>query len=97
MIDKARQQFGQHVVRLRRQSMLSQEQLAELAQLKPATVRNIERGAFNVSFDVMNRIAVVLGGELQIIINDLTENNYGTTQMDIESTQPACIACNGMR
>jgi transcriptional regulator with XRE-family HTH domain len=73
MIDKARQQFGQHVARLRRQSMLSQKQLAELAQLKPATVRNIERGAFNVSFDVMNRIAVVLGGELQIIINDLTE------------------------
>ena len=73
MIDKARQQFGQHVARLRRQSMLSQERLAELAQLKPATVRNIERGAFNVSFDVMNRIAVVLGGELQIIINDLTE------------------------
>jgi transcriptional regulator with XRE-family HTH domain len=73
MVDKARQQFGQHVARLRRQSMLSQEQLAELAQLKPATVRNIERGAFNVSFDVMNRIAVVLGGELQIIIHDLTE------------------------
>lgn len=73
MIDKARQQFGQHVARLRRQSMLSQERLAELAQLKPATVRNIERGAFNVSFDVMNRIAVVLGGELQIIIKDLTE------------------------
>lgn len=73
MIDKARQEFGQHVARLRRQSMLSQEQLAELAQLKTATVRNIERGAFNVSFDVMNRIAVVLGGELQIVINDLTE------------------------
>ena len=73
MIDKARQKFGQHVARLRRQSMLSQEQLAELAQLKPATVRNIERGAFNVPFDILNRIAVVLGGELQIIINDLTE------------------------
>ena len=73
MIDKARQKFGQHVARQRRQSMLSQEPLAELAQLKPATVRHIERGAFNVSFDVMNRIAVVLGGELQIVINDLTE------------------------
>ena len=73
MIDKARRQFGQHVARLRRQSMLSQDQLAELAQLKTATVRNIERGAFNVPFDILNRIAVVLGGELQIIINDLTE------------------------
>ena len=73
MIYNARQKFGRQVARLRRQSMLTVEQLAELAQLKTATVRNIERGAFNVPFDILNRIAVVLGGELQIIINDLTE------------------------
>jgi transcriptional regulator with XRE-family HTH domain len=53
--------------------MLTQEQLAEMAQLKPVTVRNIEEGAFNVPFDVLNRIAVVLGGELKIVLNDLSE------------------------
>ena len=71
MNDNQRMRFGQHLARLRRQSMLTQEQLAELADLKPVTVRNIEQGAFNVPFDVLDRLAVVLGGELRIVINDL--------------------------
>lgn len=69
MIDKQRQKFGEHVSRLRRQAGWSQEELAKAAGLKEVTVRNIERGAFNVPFDVLNRLAVVLGGELKIIIN----------------------------
>jgi hypothetical protein len=36
-------------------------------------VVNIEDGRFNVSFDIINRIAVVLGGELKIVLNDLSE------------------------
>ena len=70
MKDQSRVKFGKHVARLRRQSMLTQEQLAAMAQLKPITVANIEDGHFNVSFDIINRIAVVLGGELQIIIKE---------------------------
>ena len=73
MVDKARQQFGQHVARLRRQSMLTVDQLAQMADIKPITLQHIEQGAFNVPFDILNRLAVVLGGELQIVINDLTE------------------------
>ena len=73
MKDQSRVKFGKHVARLRRQSMLTQEQLAAMAQLKPITVANIEDGRFNVSFDVINRIAVVLGGELKIVLNDLSE------------------------
>jgi transcriptional regulator with XRE-family HTH domain len=73
MKDKSRVKFGQMVARLRRQSMLTVEQLAEMAQLKPVTVQHIEEGAFNVPFDVLNRIAVVLGGELQIVINEINE------------------------
>jgi transcriptional regulator with XRE-family HTH domain len=73
MKDKSRVKFGQMVARLRRQSMLTVEQLAEMAQLKPVTVQHIEEGAFNVSFDILNRIAVVLGGELKIVINEINE------------------------
>ena len=73
MKDRARQQFGQHVARLRRQSMLTVDQLAQMADIKPITLQHIEEGAFNVPFDILNRLAVVLGGELQIVINDLTE------------------------
>ena len=39
MKDKSRVKFGQMVARLRRQSMLTVEQLAEMAQLKPVTVK----------------------------------------------------------
>lgn len=69
MTDKQRQKFGEHVFRLRSQAGWSQKELAEAAGLKDCTVRNIERGAFNVPFDVLNRLAVVLGGELKIVIN----------------------------
>ena len=72
MIDRNRLKFGRHVARLRRQSMMTQEQLAEAAGLMACTVRNLEDGKFNVPFDVLNRVAVVLGGELQIVINDLS-------------------------
>ena len=71
MKDKSRVEFGRQVARLRRQSMLTVEQLASMADLKPITVQHIEEGAFNVPFDLLNRIAVVLGGELKIVINHL--------------------------
>lgn len=69
MVDKQRAKFGEHVSRLRSQAGWSQNELASAAGLKEVTVRNIERGAFNVPFDVLNRLAVVLGGELKIVIN----------------------------
>jgi transcriptional regulator with XRE-family HTH domain len=68
----ARQEFGRQVARLRRHSMLTVEQLAQMADIKPVTLQHIEEGAFNVPFDILNRLAVVLGGELQIVINDLS-------------------------
>ena len=73
MNDRARQEFGRQVARLRRQSMLTVDQLAAMADIKPVTLKHIEQGAFNVPFDILNRLAVVLGGELQIVINDLSE------------------------
>ena len=69
----ARQKFGRQVARLRRQSMLTVDHLAAMADIKPVTLQHIEQGAFNVPFDILNRLAVVLGGELQIVINDLSE------------------------
>ena len=73
MNDRERQKFGRQVARLRRQSMLTVEQLAQMADIKPVTLQHIEQGSFNVPFDILNRLAVVLGGELQIVINDLNE------------------------
>ena len=72
MNDTQRMKFGAHITRLRRQAGLSQAELASAASLKECTVRNVEKGAFNTPFDVLNRIAVVLGGELKIVINKKT-------------------------
>lgn len=69
MNDSLRRKLGEQVTRLRRQAKWSQAELADAAGLKEATVRNIEKGAFNVPLDVLNRLAVVLGGELKIVIN----------------------------
>ena len=71
MKDKSRVKFGKMVARLRKQQSLTVEQLASMADLKPITVQHIEEGAFNVPFDVLNRIAVVMGGELRIVITNI--------------------------
>jgi transcriptional regulator with XRE-family HTH domain len=73
MKDKSRVKFGQMVARQRKQQSLTVEQLADMAGLKPVTVLNVEDGAFNFPFDILNRIAVVLGGELKIVINETNE------------------------
>ena len=73
MKDKSRVKFGQMVARQRKQSKLTVEQLADMAGLKPATVQNVEEGSFNFPFDILNRIAVVLGGELKIVLNNINE------------------------
>lgn len=70
MIDVQRLKFGKKITQKRTTANMTQKQLADAAGVKEVTIRNIERGAFNVPFDILNRIAVVLGGELDIkIIN----------------------------
>ena len=71
MKDSARVRFGQHVARMRRQLWLSQERLADMAGINTVTLRHIEDGELNITLDVLNRIAVVLGGELEIVIKDI--------------------------
>ena len=73
MKDQQRVKFGKHVACLRKAQRMTEQQLAEMAGLKPVTVKNIEAGNFNVPLDVLCRIAVVLGGELKIVLNDLSE------------------------
>lgn len=44
----------------------SVEQVAAMADVKPATVEKVEVGVFNVPMDVLTRVADVLGCELNI-------------------------------
>lgn len=49
--------IGRRVSESRRQANLSQEELAEIAQVHPTYVSRIERGVVNPSIRVLERIA----------------------------------------
>lgn len=70
MKDIQRVRFGSHIASLRKRANWTESDLARAAGLREVTVKNIEKGAFNVPFDVLSRIATVLGGELRIVITN---------------------------
>ncbi|MEI2713641.1 MAG: helix-turn-helix transcriptional regulator [Nocardioides sp.] len=60
-----RRAFGDRVRELRLDRGLSQEQLAELADLHRTYVGSVERGERNVSLDAITALAEALGCEVR--------------------------------
>ena len=60
--------IGRRVSMMRREASLSQEQLAEMAEVHPTYVSRIERGVVNPSILVLQRIAKAAGGSLRDLI-----------------------------
>lgn len=65
-LTKYRVQIGIQMRMQRESQGWTQEQVATMADVKPATIEKIEVGAFNVPLDVLTRVADVLGCELAI-------------------------------
>lgn len=65
-IMKYRTQVGMQLKLAREAQGWEVEQVAVMADVKPATIEKIEAGAFNVPFDVLSRVADVLGCEMSI-------------------------------
>ena len=65
-IKKYRVQVGMMLKQARENEGWTAEQVAVMADVKPATIEKIEAGAFNVPFDVLSRVADVLGCEMTI-------------------------------
>ena len=59
--NSARLVFAAHMRKLRDERGLSQEYLAELANLHRTYIGSVERGERNISIDNMERIATALG------------------------------------
>jgi len=59
-LPKHRRVLGQNVRLYRRLSALTQEQLAEKAQLAPTYISDVERGRENISVDAVARISEAL-------------------------------------
>jgi transcriptional regulator with XRE-family HTH domain len=63
--------FGQAVRRLRIARKLSQEQLADLAEIHRTYIGDVERGQRNISLNNMTRIARALGIPLSHLISEM--------------------------
>lgn len=71
----ARQRFAQAIKRLRQEQGLSQEELAERAELHRNYIGSVERGERNVGIDNMERIAQALNTELVEMIGKAVSND----------------------
>ena len=65
---KYRQQVGFQFKMARKSQGWTVEQVATMADLKPATIEKIEIGAFNYPLDIISRVADVLG--CQVVIKE---------------------------
>ena len=64
-VPRHRQILGQRIRSYRKLRGLTQERLAEKAQLAPTYISDVERGRENISVDALARIAKAVGAELE--------------------------------
>jgi len=68
---KYRRILGEAIRVCRKQAGLSQEKLAEKAELHPVYVSAVERGAKNISMDALIRIAKAVGVRVRNLVEDI--------------------------
>lgn len=59
-------QLGENIKNRRKELGITQPHLAELANVSTNTLYKLERGQGNPSFEVLNKLAEVLGMELKL-------------------------------
>jgi transcriptional regulator with XRE-family HTH domain len=66
-----RRALGEAIRVYRKQAKLSQEKLAEKAELHPVYVSAVERGVKTISMDALVRIAKALGVRVRDLVTDV--------------------------
>ena len=61
--------FGTHLRKIREENELSQQQLADMADVAKITIQRIENAKFTVTLDVMVSIAKALNLPLKELVN----------------------------
>jgi transcriptional regulator with XRE-family HTH domain len=69
-VGSARKTFAANLRALRESKGLSQEDLAELANLHRTYIGSVERGERNISIDSMERIASALGTSVLALLRE---------------------------
>jgi transcriptional regulator with XRE-family HTH domain len=62
--------LGKRIRLYRKLSCLTQEKLAEKAELAPSYISDVERGRVNISVDAVQRIAKAFGIHLRDLFED---------------------------
>ena len=70
-VPKHRRMLGEQIRAYRKQAGLSQEKLAEKADLDPTYVSDVERGEENISVDALVRIATALSVRLRDLVVEI--------------------------
>lgn len=63
-----RERIGLNVQNLRREKSLSQEELADRAQIHQTYLSGVERGKRNPTVVVLQRIAEALGSDIEVVV-----------------------------
>jgi transcriptional regulator with XRE-family HTH domain len=70
-LPKHRKKLGETVRHYRKQELLSQEKLAEKAELSTVFISDVERGVENISVDALARIAKALGVRVRDLVSEI--------------------------
>jgi transcriptional regulator with XRE-family HTH domain len=73
-VDDLRAALGNRVQKLREDRRLSQEALAERADLHPTYISQLERGLRNPSLNVLGRLGKALGASLPELVSHLADH-----------------------
>ena len=65
-----KQKFGFRIKELRKQKGLSQERLANNAEIDRTYLPSIEKGERNVSIEVVEKLAIALGVKIKELFNE---------------------------
>ena len=68
MISKHRKRLGENIRIYRKSAKLTQEKLAEVADLHPNYIGEVERGEKTISIDALARIAKAVGVKLSDLV-----------------------------
>ena len=62
-----RQRIGTDIAELRKQRGMTQQQVADIAQMQRNHISRIEAGRYSVGFDTLQTIAEVLDADIRIV------------------------------
>ncbi len=66
-MNEVRERIGQRIAKLRKEQGMTQAELAERTGIQRAHITRIEAGRYSVGIDLLDKIAVALGMEVDFV------------------------------